>query len=139
MLNIIVKVYPIIPIILLIVTLVTLYNAQNKLNNYVKCSGTIAGLHEDRCEARISDDATKMISPIIRYSVDGTEYEFVGTYYVNTMKVNDSIDILYNKSNPSEATMKNGLYVAPIITGGLALVFSIGYIVLIVLKSKGII
>jgi len=63
----------------------------------------------------------------------------VGTYYVNTMKINDSIDVLYKKSNPAEATMKNGLYVAPIITGGLALVFSIGYIVLIVLKSKRII
>lgn len=138
MMNIIIKLYPIIPLILLIITVLFSVNAIKKNNSYVKGMGTIVSFYEERSEAKISDDANRMISPVITYNVNGKDYKFVGTYYTNSMKIGDTIEIMYEESNPNNATLKAGLYVVPIITGGLTLLFGLGYIILLVLKSKGI-
>jgi len=138
MMNVILKIYPIIPLILLIVTILFTVSGVKKNNSYVKTTGTIVSFHEERSEARISDDANRMISPVITYKVNGNEYKFVGTYYTSSMKIGDSIEIMYNANNPGDASLKAGLFVVPIITGGLTLLFGIGYVILMVLKSKGI-
>lgn len=139
MMNVIVKIYPIIPLILLVVTILLTVSGIKKNNGYVKTTGTIVSFHEERSEAKISDDANRMISPVITYKANGNEYKFVGTYYTSSMKIGDNIEIMYDENNPSNAALKAGLFVVPIITGGLTLLFGLGYIILIVLKSKGII
>ena len=137
--SIILKIYPVIPTILLIVTIAFSVSAAKKNSNYARCTGTIVDFYTERSEAKISDDANRMISPVITYSVNGNEYKITGTYYSNSMKVGDKVELLYDEANPNKATLKGGLFVIPLITGGLTLVFGIGYIILIVLKSKGII
>lgn len=138
MMNVIFKIYPIVPLILLIVTVIFSVGAVKKNNNYTKGIGTIISFHEERSEAKITEDANRVISPVISYEVNGTKYEFIGTYYTNSMKIGDNIEIMYDANNPGNATLKAGLLVVPIITGGLTLLFGLGYIILIVLKSKGI-
>lgn len=138
MMNTIVKIYPIIPLILLIVTVFFAVSGIKKNNCYFRTTGTITGFHEEKSEAKLSEDANKIISPVITYIVDGNEYKFVGNYYTKSMEVGDDIEIMYDAQAPNSATLKAGLFVVPIITGGLALVFGLGYIILLVLKSKGI-
>jgi len=55
------------------------------------------------------------------------------------MKVGQEVKVLYNKEDNSKATIKTGIYFAPIITGGLTLLFILPIIIYLVLKSKGII
>ncbi len=139
MLNTFIMLFPIIPIILLVVTICLGVNAHNKLSNFSECPGTIVDFYENTSELRVGTDATKAISPIVVYNVNGREYKFTGNYCSTSMKVGDTVKVMYDSNNYENATLKTGLYVAPIITGGLALFFGIACIILFVLKSKGII
>ncbi len=113
----------VVSLILMTITVILVINCYRKLKNYKECVGVIINFYEGTSLA--SDNfGQKMISPIISYTVNGKNYEFIGNYCSTSMKVGQEIKILYNKENPAKATIKDGLYFAPIITGSLAVLFT---------------
>lgn len=139
MIEILMKLYVFVPIILFVVTLILIVNGNNKMNKYNECIGTIVRFYENTSELRVGSYETKAVSPVVSYSVNGRTYEFTGNYYSTSMKVGQEVKVLYNKEDNSKATIKTGIYFAPIITGGLTLLFILPIIIYLVLKSKGII
>ena len=139
MIEILMKLYVFVPIILFVVTLILIVNGNNKMNKYNECTGTIVRFYENTSELRVGSYETKAVSPVVSYSVNGRTYEFTGNYYSTSMKVGQEVKVLYNKEDNSKATIKTGIYFAPIITGGLTLLFILLIIIYLVLKSKGII
>ena len=139
MIEILMKLYVFVPIILFVVTLIFIVNGNNKMNKYNECTGTIVRFYENTSELRVGSYETKAVSPVVSYSVNGRTYEFTGNYYSTSMKVGQEVKVLYNKEDNSKATIKTGIYFAPIITGGLTLLFILPIIIYLVLKSKGII
>lgn len=139
MIEILIKCYTIVPIVLFIVTLILIVNGNNKMNKYNECSGTIVRFYENTSELRVGSYETKAVSPVVSYSVNGKTYEFTGNYYSTSMKVGQEVKILYNKEDHSKATIKTSIYFAPIIMGGLTLLFILPIIIYAVLKSKGFI
>lgn len=139
MIEILMKLYVFVPIILFVVTLILIVNGNNKMNKYNECTGTIVRFYENTSELRVGSYETKAVSPVVSYSVNGRTYEFTGNYYSTSMKVGQEVKVLYNKEDNSKATIKTGIYFAPIITGGLTLLFILPIIIYLVLKSEGII
>lgn len=137
--SVLIKLYPIVPMILLVVTILLVFNCKNKISRYNECAGTIIGFYENTAEMHLDSYEHKAISPIVQYSVDGKSYEFVGKYYSTTMKVGDEVEVMYDKDDASKATIKTGLYFAPIVTGALTLLFILPIIIYIILNNKGII
>ena len=89
-----------------------------------ECTGTIVGLNSYCDSAEASDRSNKHraakhqeILPIIEFTVDGVTHQFEGSYYMDTMKVGDSIQVLYDTSDPSRAFAKSGMSFAMILTG----------------------
>lgn len=116
--------YLIAPAILLIVTLILVQKAFKKVDNSIQIEGTII-----RFDGRVR--------PIVSYNIDGADYVFVGNYRTSLMRIGQKIQILYDLEDHSKATIKAGLYLAPIITGGIALLFLLPGIVMLVLASGG--
>lgn len=116
--------YLIAPAILLIVTLILVQKAFKKVDNSIQIEGTII-----RFDGRGR--------PIVSYNIDGADYVFVGNYRTSLMRIGQKIQILYDLEDHSKATIKAGLYLAPIITGGIALLFLLPGIVMLVLASRG--
>lgn len=112
------KLYVFVPIILFVVTLILIVNGNNKMNKYNECTGTIVRFYENTSELRVGSYETEAVSPVVSYSVNGRTYEFTGNYYSTSMKVGQEVKVLYNKEDNSKATIKTGIYFAPIITGG---------------------
>lgn len=139
MLEILMKLYFIVPLILLTVTIGLVVSRTNKMKRFNECVGVITGFYENTLETRVGSYETKAISPVVSYSVNGEKHEFIGNYYSTNMKVGNRVNVLYDKNDCSKATIKNGLHLAPIITGGLTVLFIFPIIIYCVLKSKGII
>lgn len=125
------KLYIVIPIVLLVVTIFIYINSFRKFKNYKKADGTIIDFYENTNEVRLNSYEHKAISPVISYKVNETEYEFIGNFCSTSMKKGDVVTILYDPHNPKKASIKNGLYFAPII---LSLLTTISFIVLIIIK-----
>lgn len=139
MLQLFVKLFVIVPIILFIITMVLFFNSRHKLSNYHQCTGTIVRFYETTNHATVGKDGHKAISPVVSYTVNGKSYEFIGNYCSTWMKVGQDIEVMYHTEDPSKATIKQGLYFAPMVLGALTLLFTIPIIVYLILKSKGLI
>lgn len=139
MLNTIFSILFIAAVILVVVTVFLLHNANRKKSEFLKCTGTITGFHENTSEMRLSDYETKAISPIVEYMVDGQRYEFVANFYSTSMKVGDKYDVLYDPADHSAATLQKGTVFAPVITGGIGVVLLIISLVYFFVRHKGII
>ena len=137
--SVLIKLYVLVPLILLIVTVLLIVNGRKKLKKYNECKGMIIGFHKNTSEIGLNAYEHKAISPIISYVVDGERHEFVGGFYSTTMKEGKEIDVLYDKTDPSKAVVKTGVYFAPIITGALAVFFIVPIIVYAILRSKGLV
>lgn len=139
MIYLLMKLYFIVPLVLLVVTVILINNANSKMKNYNECRGTIVRFYENTSQLRVSSYENKAISPVISYTVNGKTYEFIGNYYSTSMKVGQQVNVLYSKSDCSKATIKTGVFFAPIITGGLTVLFILPIVIYVILKSKGII
>ena len=126
-------------LILIIVTVILVVSAIKKTENYLSSTGSIIGFHESSNAASVDSYNEKNIAPIISYNAIGLTYEVLGNFCSTSMKIGDKIDILYDASNPNKAVIKKGLFLAPIITGSLALLFGFLAIVYIFVRHKGII
>lgn len=113
----------VVSLILAVVTVCLLVNGVNKKNNFVPGQGKIIGFDEKVSDGFSESESSVSMSPIIEYTVDGQNFEFVGGYYSSSMKVGDSIDIMYNKNDLSKAIVAKGLFFGSIITGALSLFF----------------
>ena len=107
------KLYVIIPIILTIVTLITFYNLYQKKKYWAECRGTITGFKYVKRMKNTGDSAE--ISPVINYEINGNCYELVGNYYSTSMREGMDVKLLYKKDDHNKATVKTGVYIAPII------------------------
>lgn len=130
------KIFIIVPIILTVATILLIVNSSQKLKTYSECSGTIIRFYETTNSQQGSSEKDKSISPVISYTVEGKTYEFTGNYYSTSMKVGQEIKVMYHNEDPSNATVKTGLYVAPMIVGILALTFTLFYIIWIIFRKK---
>lgn len=128
----------IVDVILYMITAFLLMNVRSKHKNYVECTGTIIDFHLSKPEMPGSH-YSKEISPIVSYEVNGNKYEFIGKFYSTNMKVGKKVKVFYHKEDYSKASMKGFVYFAPLITGGIAIVFMIPIIILFMLKSNDII
>lgn len=139
MTNILLKLYVLIPLILLMVTVLLIIKGNKKLKQYSECKGVIIGFYKNTSEIGLNAYEHKAISPIISYSVNEKEYEFIGNVYSTTMKEGKEVKVLHDKTDPSKAVMKAGILFAPLITGALAVFFVVPVIVYVILKSKGLV
>lgn len=126
-------------VILLIVTVCLASGAKKKLANRAECLGTITGFQENTSAMFRNEYDGPRLSPIVSFSVGGKTYEFIGRYLDTSMKVGKQVTVLYDKDNPANASIKTGVWIAPVITGALALLFGIFAIVLNVVKNFGLI
>lgn len=133
-------IFIIIPIILGIVTTILVINANHKLKNSLSCEGTIVEFYENSAETSLGIDSHATTrSPVISYSINGREYKFTANYATSSMKIGDKVTLLYKVDDPSSATIKNGVFLVPIITGSLTIFFILPIIIYIKLKNNGLI
>lgn len=138
--GIFITVFLIAAIILLVVTFFLCVNVYIKNKKYVKCTGEIIDF--DIAKSTMHMDYRsyqRYIWPIISYTVDGINYVYKGNFYSTNMKVGKKVTVFCHKEDYSKASMKGFVYFAPLITGGIAIVFMIPIIILLILKSNGII
>lgn len=126
-----------VPLILLTVTVILIVNGSRKLRRCAECTGIITELK--KVQTPMQKPGERNVSPVVSYMVNGKTYAFIGNYWSTSMRVGQKINVLYEREDPSKATIKQGLYVAPMITGGLGLFFTIGCILFALLKSGGLI
>lgn len=129
-------IFGIVPVILLIVTVIFTINSSQKLKTYNECTGTIVDFYETTSSRTTNSHRSKSFSPVVAYTIDGKDYKFVANYYSSSMKIGQDIRILYHSQDHSDAMIKSGLYVGPIILGALTLLFSIFYVVGLIIRKK---
>lgn len=139
MLRVFKRLYGLVPLILMIATVGLTINGVEKKKHYLECMGVITGFYENSSAMRVDASETKAISPIVSYAVHGQSYEFVGNYYSTGMKIGDQVAVLYHEDDFSKATIKTGVYFAPLITGVLAVASLLPIIILAVLRLLGIV
>lgn len=137
MLHLIFIVLVLVSLILLIVTVALAVNHTRKMKHYAECTGIIERFWKRK--SPLQDAGKSLISPIVSYTVDGKNYTLVGNYCTRDMKVGQEITLLYDTNDPSEATVKRGLYVAPLITGALTVFAIFAVCIFIALKLSGLI
>lgn len=106
---------------------------SKKRKKYKECIGTI-----DRIWRRRSSSNHDIISPIIFYTVCGKTYKLIGTHYSKDMEVGQRVAVLYDPDDPSKAIMTKGLYGMSFGTGIVGAAFTVGFIVIAVLKHAGL-
>lgn len=131
-LGIVSKIFLVVSIIFVVVAAIVFVVDLNAQNNSEECVGTIVGFDIDVSGA--DGDISKF--PIVSYSVNGQDYKFVSNYYSSSMEAGDDVEVLYDRDNWSDATIKSGLFFIPIVFGIIAIVFGIVAIVMIVVRRK---
>jgi len=120
-------------IVLFIVASSLFYKDISKIKKYEKTTGEIIDIKKrDSLDPENVDRV--IISPIIKYFFNNKEYEFEGKYCSPNSKIGDKIEILYDKDNPKKVCVKKGLFIAPIITGGIAIIFLIGLVIFFIIN-----
>jgi hypothetical protein len=132
-------VFSLVSVILVIVTLFLGINAGKKLQNRAQCTGTIVGFQENTSPMFRNDYDAARLSPIVSFTVKGETYQFIARYADTSMKVGKQVPVVYNVEDPSIASIKTGLWLAPVITGSIALIFGILAIAFTVAKNFGLI
>lgn len=119
-LNGIILVYIIVDVIMFIISITLFLKGYYKIKKCNILTGEIINVkkRQDRMDVEVD-----IISPIIKYSINGKEYVFEGNYCSPKSKIGDKIEILYDKNNPEKVSVKKGLFIAPIIIGSIALFF----------------
>lgn len=124
--------FVVVPTIFLIITIVSIIKTINYKKKYVEIEGTIVDFYENTSEIRLNQYESKAISPIIVYTVNNQQYEFVGNYYSTIMKKGNKIKIMYNPQNPKQAKIKSGLYFSSIILSIFTIVSFLAYIIIMI-------
>mgnify|MGYP003450318342 FL=1 len=135
-----VTVFLIAAIILFIITIFLCVNVYKKNRKYIQCTGEIIDFEIAKSTMHMDYRGyQRKIWPIISYTIDGINYTYKGNFYSTNMRVGTKVTVFCHKEDFSKASMKGFVYFAPLITGGIAIVFMIPIIILFILKSNGII
>ena len=116
---------------MLVITIILYIHSIRKLKIYKETEGTIIDFKENTMKMRLNSYENKAISPVVSYRVGENEYEMLGNYYSTSMKKGDKVKILYNIENPSKSTIKNRLYLAPLI---LSILTICSFVIFIIIK-----
>lgn len=127
-----------VPLVLLIVTIVLIVNGHMRLRGSGQCTGVIVDFYRATAAGAVSSGEHVAISPVVSYTVFGQTYRFIGKYYSTNMKIGSQVTVLYDLQNPSNATIKTGVWLGPLITGMLTLFFTIAVIIVYILRNTGI-
>ena len=127
----------VVSIILFVITAILVLNGTNKNAYYHECSGTIIRFFENSSEGMVDSYENVAISLVVEYEVNEKRYKLIRNYYYTTMRIGQKFRGLYSENDPSKASIKNGIFFAPIITGTLATVFLIPAIIYFLIKVKG--
>jgi len=133
MLNMITGLITIIDIILFIISISLFIKDNTKSKKYITTIGEIIDIKK-RTGYTVDNDIYTVLSPTIKYNVNNHDYYFNGFYANKNMQVGEKLEILYDKNNPENACVKKGMFIAPIITGGIAILFLIALIILCILN-----
>lgn len=139
MTGVIFKLLAVVTAILIISSVAVTLNSVKKLRGRVETQGVIVGIEENTAEVILSEGTNKSVFPVIEYEVNGKAYRFNGSYYSTSMKIGDSVRVLYSAENPEEVSIKTGLYVVPIILWALSIAFLLANLIYYILKMKGFI
>ena len=140
MINLIILLFAVVSAILFAITIGLVVRQRYKNKSHNECTGIIVDFLYSS-DYMIGDPRRDKftISPVVSFSVDGEEYKFIGSYCTRSMKAGQQVPVLYNKKDPTIASLKPGLHVAPIITGVLAFGLILPVVVFVVLRHEGII
>lgn len=111
-------------ILLYLVTLILLLMHHRKRSRCGQCMGTIVRFTHETARTPRNSHGSRQITPVVDYMVDGHMYEILSSYYATTMRVGKPMKVFYNLDDPAKATT-GGSLVAALITGGLAVFFTI--------------
>ena len=112
----------IIPIIMIFMSVVLFYTSYIKTKNYNECDARITDFHIEEDMTYVNKNNRFKIIPTIEYNVNGILYVNESRYYSSGMKKGDSIRILYDKENPNTFIVKDSIYLASFIVGGIGLI-----------------
>lgn len=139
MLTLFFKLYFILPLMLFILTIGLAVRSSRRLKYYIEDVAVIVGFRTKYGEVYDHfDNLHRDVLPILKYTVNGQEYECLGHCLSTGMKVGDEVKIMYSQDDCENISMKLGLYIAPMITGVLTVFATVALIVFVVLRSKGI-
>lgn len=120
--------------ILYIAALILLLMYLRKRSRCGQCMGTIVRFTHETARYPRNSHGSRQITPVVDYMVDGRMYEILGNYYATTMRVGKPVKVFYDLDDPSKATTGGGTLVAALITGGLAVFFTIFTVALFLMR-----
>lgn len=115
-------VFLVISIIFFGITLYLLVDMVKKHKNYDECTGIITDFNGYQPE-KPGHYYIHQISPIVSYTVGGINYNFQGDFFSRNMRVGTKVQVYYHKEDYSKAFMKSGVHIAPLLTGGISIIF----------------
>lgn len=107
------------------VTLMLLIRAKRTRSRCFPCMGTIIRFEEDWNTHVPGEHHRRRLTPIVAYMVDGRVYETKSNYYATGMRVGQQLKLLCDREDPSKATTSGGVRLAALVTGGLAVFFTV--------------
>ncbi|MGW2145734.1 DUF3592 domain-containing protein [Nonomuraea bangladeshensis] len=132
-------IFALVGLILLGVTLALAVSTASFLASAQRTEGTVTGLTPRTTTSRDSDGYTRRSTtwyPTVEFTVDGRRYSFQSSTGNNppAYRQGEGVPVAYDPDDPSDARISTfwSAYLAPVITGGLGVVFaSIGTIVFV--------
>ncbi|GAA1729081.1 DUF3592 domain-containing protein [Nonomuraea bangladeshensis] len=132
-------IFALVGLILLGVTLALAASTASFLASAQRTEGTVTGLTPRTTTSRDSDGYTRRSTtwyPTVEFTVDGRRYSFQSSTGNNppAYRQGEGVPVAYDPDDPSDARISTfwSAYLAPVITGGLGVVFaSIGTIVFV--------
>lgn len=128
--------YPVLPTVLFIAFVIVSINTYKKVTKFSKTEGEIVGFYENSAEMYLESGDICTVSPIVSYKVNDSIFTFKGKYYSTSMKLGDKLTVLYDKNNPSKASISAGLYFAPIILGILLICSLVAFVTLYMISKQ---
>ena len=109
-------------VMLLAAGLFFLIKSINTQSKYQKTTGEIVGFTST---GSVMND-TQTYKPVIRYGVNGRQYEFVSDVSSSTYRIGQKVPVRYDPASPQSATIGGvGAYLGPIILLPLGVIFII--------------
>lgn len=134
--NFILILLAIVSAILFTVTIISFVSNTKKRKRYSECTGTIVRILER--SSSFDHSNSKVLSPIVSYTIYGKQYEFEGFGYSTKMQIGQEVIVLFDEDDPSQAIMKKGLYLAPFVTGIACAAFTTAFFIMAALKHAGL-
>lgn len=129
-------------VVLFVLTAIFTIQPVMLISNSEHAVGEIVRFNQNVSSHRSTGHTSNIMTsaPVIEYMVDEKKYTYESKHYTNfsSYKIGDTVDLLYNKTNPSEAKINSfmELWLIPVILGGaFVLIFVVTLIILSALRK----